>query len=747
MAVDEEASLWPTENLLLKEGRKHYRTSVSPIHWQLRSLVSAEQQGVIYFPAGVNNTHIQRLDTSTRECETIKVISFHPRCLVASKGWICCGGENGEFVVIRESGNSDAQADTLSRDVRSRLTSLESSSMTEGTIYQLERDMLSVVERINGTNKTWSASSYKIGIERVNCITIWHPPKDAGAPAPGQYESPVAVVANNDKSITIVSLYEPDLHKDVLNYPDCVNRGVISPDGSLLAAVCDDAYLYVHAREQFDKNYEGISRRVTRQSSRWVLLPKIRLKGQWKDDATDCRGSFAACFSSSGKYLAVGTQYGTISIFDAVKLKDPDSEPLIAYFNSARAPGEYGAVRDMAFSPGPFDLLAWSEHRGRIGVADARSNFKRRHIIPIDNHEGFNHFSLNDSSTIDPRLLDPRSEQTPEGDRNADNERNAESSPLGAMDRWNRAASDRRPLPDPETSDPTSRVNQPFSADEISILEAFQAQRRRRELRDRGEQLEQHFMEHRNQRAAERNALRSTGWADRVSVQNGRTRRANVRNPIARYLYSDQLGLNRTNTDVEQREALTRFIERERMREIRDQHRSSATQAAPEPERERGSSIPRDLGRSRTSIMRTLAQNFDTISQTMRSQNQYSEAGNDSSATSRDPWYVGGSGSGWPDLENLASISGWTGGLTDNARTETNRARRGIPVIADVWGNDSLFSRIRMGSRDHTQNPDDTAGLTWSEDGQVLYVAAEDGIYEFRVNIYGRKVFPDIQLR
>ncbi|KAI1807600.1 hypothetical protein F4811DRAFT_505246 [Daldinia bambusicola] len=711
MAVDEEASLWPTENLLLKEGRKHYRASVSPIHWQLRSLVSAEQQGIIYFPAGVNNTHIQRLDTSTRECETIKVISFHPRCLIASKGWICCGGENGEFVVIRESGNSDTQADTLSRDVRSTLTSLESSTMTESTIYQLERDMLSVVERINGTNKTWSASSHKIGTERVNCITLWHPPKDAGAPPPGQYGSPVAVVANNDKTITVVSLYEPNLHKDVLEYPDCVNRGVISPDGTLLAAVCDDAYLYIHAREQFNKNYEGLSRRVTRPSSRWVSLPKIRLKGQWKDDATDCRGSFAVCFSSSGKYLAVGTQYGTISIFNAVKLRDPNSEPLIAYFNSSRAPGEYGAVRDMAFSPGPFDLLAWSEHRGRIGVADARTNFKRRQIIPIDSHEGFNHFSLNDSSTIDPRLLDPRNEHTTEGERNADNDRNTESSPQG-MGRWNRSIADRRPLPDPEITDPMTRVNQPFTADEVSILEALQVQRRRRELRDRGEPLEQHFMEHRNQRAAERNAFRSTGWADR-------------------------------------REALTRFIERERMREARDQHRSNINQTGTEQDRERGSSIPRDLGRSRTSIMRTLAQNFDTISQTMRPQGQYNDAGNDTSATSRDPWYVGASGSGWPDLENLASISGWTGGLADNARTETtrDRTRRGIPVIADVWGNDSLFSRIRIGSREHIQNPDDTAGLTWSEDGRILYIAAEDGIYEFRVDLLGRKTFPDIELR
>lgn len=729
MAVDEEASLWPTENLLLKEGRKHYRTSVSPIHWQLRSLVSAERQDIVYFPAGVNNTHITRLNTTTRECETIKVISFHPRCLVASDGWICCGGENGEFVVIRESGRTDAQDDAINNDLRSHITAAESSN-----IIQLQRDMLRLVERINGSNKTWSASSHKIGAERVNCITIWNPPKDA--PAPGQYDGPVAVLANNDKSITVVSLYEPDLPKDELDYPDCVNRGVISPDGSLLVAICDDPFLYVHARRSFTKNFHG----VPRQRFEWVKLPRIRLKGQWNEDTTDCRGSFALCFSPSGRYLAVGTQYGTISVFDAVALKDPESESLVTYFNSDRAPGEFGAVRDMAFSPGPYDLLAWSEHRGRIGIADARSNFKRRQIISLDKHDGFDHFSLSDRSTIDPRLLDPRSERNTGTERTpgvGSGSGSGSGSSLSLLELLGRSNSGSgsgsgRPLPNPDTSDATSRLNQPFSSEEVAILEAIQSDRRRREAREQ-EQREQRVVERERQDRERRNREHQFLMAS-----------GEIANSLRRSPSYDQ-----------RRETLTRIIERERYRETRDQHRSTASQAPPEQDRERRAPTPR----RRSSIMQALTQNVDNISQIMANRREGQNNDNDESTPisrerNRSPWFVGRFNSGWSDLEALANMSGGDGGLHDNTQTtgatraaESSRARRAIPVITDVWSNDSLFSRIRVGSREHQQHPDDTAGLTWSEDGQTLYVGAEDGIYEFRVNVQGRRFFPDVELR
>ncbi|KAI1767837.1 hypothetical protein GGR53DRAFT_463094 [Hypoxylon sp. FL1150] len=694
MAVDEEASLWPTDNLLVKEGRKHYRTSVSPIHWQLRSLVSAERQDIVYFPAGVNNTHITRLNTTTCECETIKVISFHPRCLVASDGWICCGGESGEFVVIRESG---AQDDILNSEFRSTMNAVESANMA-----QLQQDMLRLVERINGTNKTWSASSHKVGSERVNCITIWIPPKDA--PESGQYDGPVAVLANNDKTITIVGLYEPDIPKDELSYPDCVNRGVISPDGSLLVAICDDPFLYVHSRRPFTKHYHG----VQRESFEWVPLPRIRLKGQWHQDTTDCRGSFAACFSSSGRYLAVGTQYGTISIFDAVALKDPESEPLVAYFDSDRAPGEYGAVRDMAFSPGPHDLLAWSEHRGRIGVADARSGFSRRQIISLGDFEGFNHISLNDRSTIDPRLLDPRSERSTVSERNT-------SSSLSLLDLLGRSNTG-RPLPNPETSDMVARLNQPYSADEVAILEAIQNDRN-----DRRRRLDRELQD---QRAAERNRL------------NNRERQMMMHTEMM----ANNLRRSPSSSFDQRREQLTRIIERERMRETRDQHRSGITPTPPEQDRERRAPTPR----RRSSIMQALTQNADNNMSQFRSQGQNNDPEAPSTARER---ILARVSSGWSDLEALANIADSNNALHDVPRVESSRRSRAIPVITDVWTNDTLFSRIRVGSREHQQNPDDTAGLTWSEDGQILYIGAENGIYEFHINVHGRKVFPDIAIR
>ncbi|KAH9887754.1 hypothetical protein F4778DRAFT_755950 [Xylariomycetidae sp. FL2044] len=686
MALGEEASYWPSSSLLLPRGRKRYRTNVSPIHWQLRSLISAERQGVLYFPTGVNNDHITRLNTATRECETIKVLSFHPRSLVAHDGWICCGGENGEFAIIRDlSQHHHAGADPFAADVRSSQNSLDSPNMAEASISQLQRDMLSIVERINGSNKTWTTTNRKFGVQRVNCITIWRPPKFSIALKPGVYECPVGVLANNDKTVTVVALEDGEA-LDVMTYPDCVNRAVLSPDGSLLIAICDDPFLYVHARR-------SIAGRKGTVSYRWLPLPRIRLKSQRNRDTSECRGSFAACFSPSGRYLAVGTQYGTISIFDVAALDDPEIDPLVTYFNSDRSQGEYGAIRDMAFAPGPYDLLAWTEHRGRIGVADARTNFTQRQILALDDHDGFDHISLNDRSTIDPRLLDPQADRLAE----------RRSGSPGSLPSLMSHISSGRPLPNPETS-LTSRVNHPFTPEETAILEAVQSDRRRREARDAREQSE-----HREQQSTRGSAAwRSSVWAER-------------------------------------RETLTRILERERTfernRENRESQRSATTQTSPEQDRERRAPAPR----RRSSIMQALTQNVDNLAQARTP----GPGNNESSRESSAPWFGGrGLRSGWSDLEALYNMSGGDGG--DNSQRETSRIRRAVPVITDVWSDDMIgFRRTygRRGSREHQQYPDDTAGLTWSEDGQTLYIGAEDGIYEFRVNLNNRKVFPEIALR
>lgn len=86
---------------------------------------------------------------------------------------------------------------------------------------------------------------------------------------------------------------------------------------------------------------------------------------------------------------------------------------------------------------------------------------------------------------------------------------------------------------------------------------------------------------------------------------------------------------------------------------------------------------------------------------------------------------IGRNTSGWADLEALYNMSG--GDISyaphDTTRSETNRIRRAIPIIGDVWSEEiSGFRRAygRIGNREHQQRPDDTAGLTWSEDGRTL---------------------------
>ena len=124
------------------------------------------------------------------------------------------------------------------------------------------------------------------------------------------------------------------------------------------------------------------------------------------------RGSFAACFSRSGKYLAIATQYGLISAFDTDSLPDPSS--LLVVFTSSRPGGESGAIRAMEFSPGPFDLLAWTEASGRVGVADVRTLFLSRQRLTIDSHgSGVERVIISDRAgepMVDPRLRNFRTD-------------------------------------------------------------------------------------------------------------------------------------------------------------------------------------------------------------------------------------------------------------------------------------------------------------------------------------------------
>lgn len=126
------------------------------------------------------------------------------------------------------------------------------------------------------------------------------------------------------------------------------------------------------------------------------------------------RGSFAACFSKSGKWLAVATQYGLISVFETEKLPDPSA--LMVVFTSSRPGGESGAIRAMEFSPGPYDLLAWTEASGRATCADVRNLFLSRQQLIIDSHASdVERVIVSDQAgeaLIDPRLRNIRTDSS-----------------------------------------------------------------------------------------------------------------------------------------------------------------------------------------------------------------------------------------------------------------------------------------------------------------------------------------------
>ncbi|KAK2069729.1 hypothetical protein P8C59_004283 [Phyllachora maydis] len=243
MAVKDEDPYHPTEDLILPKPRRHFNTPISVVHWQLCSLISAERRDIVYYPTGNDSRDIRRLNTATGEFETVKRLQFQPKSLIAQDGWVCCGGENGEFSAIYLDGvNDEIDSDArLPLDPASRFEDVALSSSMQ-----------------TRTTKSLFAKSKSFGKERVNCVTLWMPPTLAPR-SEGIYDQPVAVLANNDKVAYIVTLQDQRV-VDQVRHPDCVNRAVLSPNGRLLAVICDDPYLTSTTRRMRDMRDSTLER-------------------------------------------------------------------------------------------------------------------------------------------------------------------------------------------------------------------------------------------------------------------------------------------------------------------------------------------------------------------------------------------------------------------------------------------------------------------------------------------------------
>lgn len=655
MAVTRE-SYNPTEHLILAKPRRQYRTGVRWHHWQLRSLVGSNGQNAVYFPVAASDrlVHVQQLNTTTGEAETVKRLSFTPRCLAAHSGWVCCGGEKGAFSAFQVG---ERHTET---EVDARMNLLDERWGLAGSEPD-EATLIAAIARAR-TDKNLLAQNKTFGKDRVNCITIWLPPT-LKAGHEGSYTEPVAVLANNDCTVMVVSL--PDLELlDEIKYPDFMNRAVISPDGRLLVAISDDPYLYVHKM----KAKRTTSPR-TEPTYEWSRCRKIQLESQSLNDRSDNRGSFAACFSSSGRYLAVGTQYGTISVFSVATLDVPDANPLLTFFSTSRPNQDYGAVRDMAFSPGPTDLLAWTEDRGRVGVADIRTGFDSRQILYIDKDSDYEQVSVTDRSTIDPRLLEPLGDSTSGEPLSSTLTNNLDQGPEP------RPPPIQRPRPD--VRDALERYNIPLTAEETAVLEAIQDHRRRQD------QWTSELM-----RRARTGALGGDnsgsatggGGSDRPGASGGAT---TTRSPWI--------------------ERVTRVSNAARPRN------HSPSMNRPTEDRLADARIP-------------TASVSDRVRQAGQTIIREDELRASAAAVPRRPGALDSIMSNAPPPE-----------------------RRRAAFLLREW-EESPTRRMFGTYMAARPEPYDTAGLTWSENGEVLYVGAENAIYEFHVNRFARKLSPSISL-
>ncbi|KAL2208852.1 hypothetical protein CC79DRAFT_621843 [Sarocladium strictum] len=666
MAVKDDGAFYPTETIISKRGRRHYKVPVRSQHWQLRSLISAEKRHIVYFPGGSGSHHIQRLNTLTHECETVKLLTFAPRCLVAEQGWLCCGSEKGDFVAIRLDGESDESHNfTLDLDPDARLPL--------GLELSPEREILSMLSRSRSTEKSFVAKSCKMAKDRVNCITLWFPSSSVPT-CDGAYVSSVAVLANNDRTVSLVSLddFEADEKSEPLaniTYPDFVNRAIISPDGRFLIAILDDPYLYVH--ERIPKSADS-SRSRERQDYRWELKQRLLLKSQRKDDKTDRRGSFAACFSNSGEYLAVGTQHGTISVFQTALLGDPDADALVTTFTSSQPESLSGAVRDMAFCPGPYDILAWTEDRAHVGIADSRTGYAVRQIVDINTEGDFEHINILDRNAVDPRLLERRSTER----------RSHAAAGLSSAVEGRR----RTPLG-------FDGLNHPLTTDETMVLEAIRGDRRRRDRPS---------VEHQDD-----TAQRSSSMS-----------RASLRPTV------DEAGSTQPRDRGDDSQAVADLLSNYRV--------------------PRG---PREALQERINRRRQMLLDANTQQQPIRrNMNQlWLDQLADTVSTMRD-----GARNRQDQQEYLTVLEILQARERTNTTTGDNDESSLLAPLANPisrWEESAVRGTLPdPGVLNLPPSPDNTAGLAWSEDGRT-FVGAQNGIYEFQVNVQSRKYCPVITLR
>ncbi|OKL61921.1 hypothetical protein UA08_02605 [Talaromyces atroroseus] len=355
-------------------------------HHQLRHYISTADPDIIYVVA---NKVVHSIHVKSQKWDTIERIPFEPKCLAASYGWIVVGGsDNGECAFIRLPGRespvlNDMRLDTADVDAALPIE-LDSDTRTLPTEdASTEQQRTSNISSSRSDLPDFFTKALTGSI--VNSVTIHRLP---GEDSLGFAHEDLAIFSNNDKTVKIYSLTRCKLI-ETKHHRKCMNYAVISPDSSLLAAVGDEnfAYFYRITRDLTTVDYGERGERLS--GWKWEKCCRIELALSADLDATsgfDDGSCFTIAFSPSSRLCAIGSQSGIISIYDVEtisKSSGEDFDARLTLFRSSQ-PDSAGAVRSMAFSPEPWDLLVWVEDTGRFGVVDIRSGFFRRQVVNLD---------------------------------------------------------------------------------------------------------------------------------------------------------------------------------------------------------------------------------------------------------------------------------------------------------------------------------------------------------------------------
>ncbi|CAG9463104.1 unnamed protein product [Pedinophyceae sp. YPF-701] len=155
-------------------------------------------------------------------------------------------------------------------------------------------------------------------------------------------------VCNNDQSVRMYDL--PTMEQTAqLRFDTAMNYCSVSPDGTEMLCVGDNNQMMIyHARE-----------------SDWH---KTHTFQEFRDAGMAC------AWNPSGTLISAVSQDGRCCVWDA------HSHRLLARYRTE------GACRDVKFSSGPMDLLAFSEHTTRCHLVDARM-LTRKQVLYLDDDD------------------------------------------------------------------------------------------------------------------------------------------------------------------------------------------------------------------------------------------------------------------------------------------------------------------------------------------------------------------------